>query len=627
MIVNFVAVSAIAITLSACGGGGHHDDAPPIDPNPPVDPTPVDPNPPVDPVPPANDYSFVPTPTVTGPIASESFASQTKNYTFFATDFALASRGYVEEEFFFEGKANAYDIPNGMGSTTTLPTTFPINVVTPDVPYKTRMVVRRPTDPAKFNGTVLIEWANVTDGFDGEYFWNQANNYLIREGYAYIVVSAQRNGITNTGALGGLIGFSPTRYGSLDVTGSVATDALSYDIFSQTAKAARSVPKVLGGLPVKRAMGIGMSQSAGRLGNYANYVHQRTPIYDSILLQVTSPLIRDDLNIPLFKVLSESEAGSVNSLNNIQDDTPLRHTWYVAGTSHGDALQRMGRTSVRLRDYGVDTTHTPNDNCTAVNPLDGGGAVGNRERPRTPYNHVLNAAVSYLQKQMTTPGTVVPSAPRFQTTGSGNTIAVARDGNGNALGAIRLAHMEVPTARAHGSECGNPGTWVPFDDAKLNSLYTSHADYVSKVTAAVNASINAGFVLPEDGQVTIAEAEASIYGLGLQCGLYCLSSSHFRVDFSSTGLLRDHTVYYNTLNGEALIQAVDRAHNYTARGYSTTGDVARSYFYLAISELQYYSSLVATARTEGRITETAAPLLMSEANAIIQGLQTIINTL
>jgi hypothetical protein len=31
--------------------------------------------------------------------------------------------------------------------------------------------VRRPVDPAKFNGSVLVEWFNVTDNFDGEYFW------------------------------------------------------------------------------------------------------------------------------------------------------------------------------------------------------------------------------------------------------------------------------------------------------------------------------------------------------------------------------------------------------------------------------------------------------------------------
>ena len=80
---------------------------------------------------------------VIGPIPSEDFSSPTKNYTFYATDVALASYGYVEEEFFITGTANAYNIPSN-------PTTPP-TIATADVPYKTRMTVRRPTDPAKFN--------------------------------------------------------------------------------------------------------------------------------------------------------------------------------------------------------------------------------------------------------------------------------------------------------------------------------------------------------------------------------------------------------------------------------------------------------------------------------------------
>ena len=31
-------------------------------------------------------------------------------------------------------------------------------------PYKTRIIVRRPTDPARFNGTVIVEWMNVSAG-------------------------------------------------------------------------------------------------------------------------------------------------------------------------------------------------------------------------------------------------------------------------------------------------------------------------------------------------------------------------------------------------------------------------------------------------------------------------------
>ena len=204
-------------------------------------------------------------------------------------------------------------------------------------------------------------------------------------------------------------------------------------------------------------------------------------------------------------------------------------------------------------------------------------------------------------------------------------MSVDRDSAGNALGGIRLAHADVPTARANGIECGAPGAWVPFTSSVLNTLYPTHAGYVAKVTAAVNASVSAGFVLPEDAAETIAEANASVYGSRLECGLFCLSSRHFRDDFSSTGLLRDHTVYYNTLKGHDLIQAIDEAHIWVAKGYSQPAgsSASRDNYKSGIAALQRYSVLVTQAKSENRMTATAADLLIKEANNIIRGLQAL----
>ena len=584
-----LAVLAAASLLAACGGGGDGDanaGTPPVD-----------------------AYPLVATPTVTGPVASESFLSATRNYTFYATDVALASRGYVEQEFFLEGKANVYNEPAVDYAATTLPAfSGDAAVVTEGVPYKTRMVVRRPTDPAKFNGTVVVEWFNVTDNFDGEYFWVQAKDELLRAGYAYIGVSAQNNGIANPNL--GLKWFSSTRYGSLDVTagGTVAQDKLSYDIFSQTAKAARAVPAVLDGLPVKNVIAAGMSQSGWRMGPYANHIHTRAPIYDAILVQVATPVLRDDLKIPVIKVLSESEATG-GRLAASQPDTATRRTYWVAGSSHGDVVQRMGRTGVRLRDLGPQ--NTGNDACL-------GGTVPTRTR--TPLGHVVGAAVHHLKQQVET-GAVPPSAPALMLAADGQSIA--RDANGNALGGVRLAHVEVPTARADGVQCGNVGAWVPFDTAQLAALYPSQADYVAKVTAAVDASVAAGFVRAEDGAKTIAEARSSVIGRGLQCGLLCQAAGHFRADFSSTGLLRENTAYYAIRDGERIQQAIDAAHYWMASGYTSSGSAARYHFNFAIASLQQYVELVRAAQAEGRVTATAGDLLVSQANTIVRAAEAL----
>ena len=67
----------------------------------------------------------------------------------------LSSRGYVEEEFFFQGAATSYATPALADGV----------VVSTGHPYKSRMIVRRPADPSRFNGVVLVEWVNVTSGW------------------------------------------------------------------------------------------------------------------------------------------------------------------------------------------------------------------------------------------------------------------------------------------------------------------------------------------------------------------------------------------------------------------------------------------------------------------------------
>ena len=62
-------------------------------------------------------------------------------------------------------------------------------------PYKTRDVVYRPIDPKKFNGTVIVEWLNVSGQVDANPDWTKTHNELIRDGFAWVGVSAQAVGL------------------------------------------------------------------------------------------------------------------------------------------------------------------------------------------------------------------------------------------------------------------------------------------------------------------------------------------------------------------------------------------------------------------------------------------------
>jgi len=134
----------------------------------------------------------------------------------------LPSAGYTEQEFFISGNARAYVSSGAFGNDG-------IWNVSPGAtaPYVTRMLVRTPTDPEKFNGTVMVEWLNVSGGVDAAPEWDFAHVELLREGYAWVGVTAQFAGAAF------LHVYDSTRYASISHPG----DSWSYDIYSQVAMA------------------------------------------------------------------------------------------------------------------------------------------------------------------------------------------------------------------------------------------------------------------------------------------------------------------------------------------------------------------------------------------------------
>ena len=264
----------------------------------------------------------VPTPTVTL-VPGDTPGSAGRNYPFFSTDIVLSNYGYLEQEFFFEGTANTYAAAQPGAHA---------EIATRGTPYRSRLLVRRPAQQARFNGTVIVEWFNVTNGYDTDVLWLYQKEFLIREGYAWVGVSAQNVGVARPP--NGLKVWSPARYGTLDVDGGgkVTGDALAYDIYSQAAAAVRGVPAVLGGLRFGQVIAAGQSQSAGRLATYFNGIHDRAPIYDAAMLTVNTTPIRAEVSVPVIKVLSENEAATSRN----QEDSAKIRTWTVAGSTHSE---------------------------------------------------------------------------------------------------------------------------------------------------------------------------------------------------------------------------------------------------------------------------------------------------
>jgi hypothetical protein len=453
-------------------------------------------------------------PVVTGPIAATAAPGDpSRNYPFLATILIPSGSGYVEEEFFMQGTAKRYtynctficDMPSSFSTA---------QVVDSGHPYKVRMVVRRPTNPTKFNGKVIVEWQNVTNNWELDVQWYRASEYFIRQGYAWVGVGPQRAGIHSTP--NGLRAWNPSRYGTLDVTqgGTFTDDSLQWDIFSQAAQAIINPVGVdpLGGLPLPRVpIATGDSQSSIHLAGYLNAIHPLDPIYPAFVLG--GPVftrIRADIEPKVFKIISEYDLLAAEA-NNRRPDTVRFVAWEVTGSSHSDYHNFVVNSPVRLRDVGVTGTLPGTANC--IDPA----------RSRVNLYLVYHAAYDWTVRWLSGEQPPAMPVPITVTNFTTNPVTVARDSFGIALGGIRLADVSVPIALNNGwnaggkpptsdSTCQQTGTYIPFDQATLNALYRNHGSYVSKVAHATNDNVRDGFLLEEGGETIKDEAAESSVG-------------------------------------------------------------------------------------------------------------------
>ncbi|MFJ8888873.1 alpha/beta hydrolase domain-containing protein [Streptomyces sp. NPDC102402] len=386
----------------------------------------------------------------------------------------LAEAGYVEEEFYLSGHADAYG-PTG-------------ERLAEDVPYTTRVVVRRPSSPARFNGTVLTEWQNVSGGYDLDALW--APDQMTRAGYAWVGVSAQRVGVDQ------LREWSPARYGRLDVTGQgrFTADEMSYDVYAQAAAALRAgAGRVLGPLRARTLLGIGASQSAGRMTVYYDRVLPQTePVFDGYGFVVGSAPSRKG-GEPVFHVLSETD---VRTPARRADDDGYRR-WEVAGSAHSGRFGQAYREPLLTRDLGT----APAYSC---------------DRPpysEVPLHHVIAASYAHLERWVER-GVLPPAARPLEFAPDGTKV---RDAEGLARGGVRLSQVEVPTALNTGDNTGETfcvlfGTHVPFTGEQLDRLYPTHTRYVAGVAAAGARAVRDGHLLPADAAADLRDAVSSDVG-------------------------------------------------------------------------------------------------------------------
>lgn len=409
------------------------------------------------------------------------------------TSFDPAVVGYEQSEVFLSGTASAYQM------------TVPVandgkysSVATSTAPYTTRAVVMRPVDPRRFNGTVIVEWLNVSGGADAGPDWMLGHNELIREGFVWVGLSAQRVGV-NALKSADPPGGDAVRYANLSHPG----DDYSYDIFSQAGQAIRDDPAtILGGLKPKHVVAIGESQSASRLVTYIDAVHPLAHVYDGFLVHSRGggQPIRDDVGVPVLVFQTETDV-SFSSGTARQPDTNTYRLWEGAGTSHYDfyGLSTQsddtgnGRSADAMLASMQNPTNQPNPNFTCGAPINSG-----------PAHYILDAAF-YRLNRWVAKGILPPVAPRLQSTGV-DPFAFATDANGNVLGGVRTPAVDAPVATLSGRSTGGTsfcflfGSTVPLTPSQLQVLYPNHRAFVAAWTKATNSARTAGFLTAADAK-------------------------------------------------------------------------------------------------------------------------------
>ncbi len=446
--------------------------------------------------------SEVPVPVVDGPLEGGVRTGEP-----FATSLLPLTDGYVEEEFLVSGVASGYGASSGSTAE-----------------YATRIVVRRPTNPDSFNGTLVIHWNNVTSQQDVEAIWIEAAETIMRRGYIYVGVSAQKQGVD--GSPLALASWDPVRYPSVSHPG----DDYSYDIFSQSTQAVLKDPRVLGAELNERieiTLAVGSSQSGTFLSTYLNELHSSTALFDGYLPIMLGEPLRDDV-APTLAVNSQDEAGGRFIPPLTQPDSGLFRQWEIAGPAHLTNFGGMYILAQSAYNFGrvgpgigpVNTLDPESMNEYGEMSLGGVCLYSNR----FPRGHVWSAALVALDNWVRS-GVAPASVPHIERDSSG---AIVFDEHNNAVGGLRHPVVDVPVATYYaGQEPGYTegpcsfggniplmGTTETFTFTKLAQLYPMQQDYLFQLQAAIDAAVASGHMLEEHATDLMRRARnANLYGL------------------------------------------------------------------------------------------------------------------
>jgi Alpha/beta hydrolase domain len=465
---------------------------------------------------------------------------------FLGAQAAMDAVGYVEEEYFLSGNAKVYD---WAGSD------HKVRVIAGPGRYVTRILVRRPRDPARFGGNVEVTVLNASLNLDFGGPTDFAR--MVKQGDVWI-------GITSKAvAAKALQRFDPVRYAPLDWSNPAPTqtrcqqptmiptymagskeaieamakagvqsswpeteDGLIWDMLGQLGLLLKSEQRseIMPGFSKPWVYMTGVSQSAIDIRTWVAAFHDRyrtpdgKPVYDGYLPVVGPAMIRINQcaadvalqdpkqklvppQVPFISISSEGEMWQARYTH--QPDAVTRAggivTYEVAGASHRAAdvpgLKPDTMSFAAPKDLARAGFRLPE--AAGVSNLMPAGSLPNDFI----WQPLIRGAYHNLQLWVRQ-GTRPPQAAGIALDSKGE---IKRDQYGNALGGVRMPYIDAPVA-AHtgyltaGGMGGVTGFKKPFPPETLKALYPDHAAYVGKFSEATDRLLAGRWISAEDAE-------------------------------------------------------------------------------------------------------------------------------
>jgi hypothetical protein len=449
----------------------------------------------------------------TGPVPSAQ-----NNYAFLSANRVeavvdLQKAGYVEEEYIVSGTANVYEwVADGS-----------VKVKTPNAPYTTRILVRRPAVATRFSGNVILEPFQGAREWDWAFMWATSHEYFTEHGDAWVGVTQSPN------AIAALKKFNAARYASLSMPNptpnescgpanarSETEEGLKFDIFTQVAGALKSANSPIAGFRAQRVYG---TSHTGEIVTYAHAIQPVAKVLDGFVIQAnptpsaisrcgSGPGANDprrmtrNVGVPVIRMVPEGDVPAAYALRREDNDAPNdRFRWYEVA-----AAPRMDIRYYQHMPVMEDQTKSGEDALPGNWPLTytcGAPVIGLLELPV--FQVAMNAAFHNID-QWARNGTAPPRVERMPVKDPGTPQAtVAADQYGNGLGGIRSPHVDVPVATYYTHSpgqgtCRNIGYKVAFDWSRLETLYGSSKNYAAKVNEKIDQLVKEKWLLPSDAK-------------------------------------------------------------------------------------------------------------------------------